>query len=205
MISFVTPRKGKPPGSISATDLAFFSMCPRLFLYRKIFSQKPTRRMIDGAKAHAHKYVEHLKRSTMKIPIGAAVEIAAQGEQLIGREVEVWGNGIYGIIDEIRLWGNSAVIIDYKSNISEFAKIQVLSYAYALQHMGVENIDVKLVRTDDGFPLWTERFDQDAFSLIDRLKRAFLNTVREGTFPRAAHPSLCERCPFYHLCNSSNR
>jgi len=204
MILFVTPRTGKPPGSISVTDLALFYVCPRRFLYRRIFGQKRTRGMIRGLRAHAQRYAEHAKRSVVKIPLGTAIELALQGERLVGREVEVWGNGLYGIMDEVLLHGSSAIVVDYKASVSETGKVQVMGYAYALRSLGVEDVVVKLARTDDGRVLWEERFDESWFRFIDALRKRLLMAARECVFPGPSDPSACAGCPFWRLCRAGS-
>lgn len=200
MIYFVSPKRGKPPNAITVTDLADFYICPRRFLYRKIFGQKLTYAMINGARDHARKYNEHKEKAERKIPIGMAVDLALAGEELVGREVEIYGNGLYGVIDEIRLHPGEAVIIDYKASLSERGKVQALAYAAALRPMGVENITVHIVRTTDDETLWEKKFDENDFWFIESLKQRFHSTVRAGIFPRKEDPNVCKSCPFRRLC-----
>lgn len=201
MIYFVSPKKGKPANAITVTDLADFYICPRRFLYRKIFGQKMTYAMINGARQHAKKYNEHKERAEKKMELGLAVDLALAGEELVGREVEIHGNGLYGVIDEIRLYPEEAVIIDYKASLSERGKIQTMAYASALRPYGVENITVKIVRTKDDEPLWEKRFDENDFWFVESLKQRFHATVRAGTFPKKEHPEVCETCPFRRICS----
>ncbi len=200
VIYFVSPKRRKPPNAIAVTDLADFYVCPRRFLYRKIFGQRLTYAMINGARAHAKKYNEHKERTDRKIALGTAVDVAKMGETLIGREVEILGNGLYGIIDEIRLYPEEAVIIDFKSSLSERGKIQTLAYAAALRPYGYENITVRIVRTRDEEPLWEKEFDDNDYWFIESLKREFHATVRAGIFPKKENPEICEDCPFRRMC-----
>jgi len=201
VIRFVSPKRGKPPNAITITDLADFFLCPRRFLYRKIFGQKLTYAMINGARAHAKKYNEHRKQAEKKIELGLAVDLALAGEELVGREVEILGNGLYGIIDEIRLYPEEAIIIDFKSSLSERGKIQTLAYAAALRPYGYENITVRIVRTKDEEPLWEKKFDENDRWFIESLKQRFHSTVRAGIFPKKENPKLCEGCPFRRICS----
>jgi CRISPR/Cas system-associated exonuclease Cas4 (RecB family) len=202
VIYFVSPKKGKPANAITVTDLADFYICPRRFLYRKIFGQKLTYAMINGAREHAKKYNEHKERAEKKIELGLAVDLALAGEELLGREVEIHGNGLYGVMDEIRLYPEEAVIIDYKSSLSERGKVQVMAYASALRPYGVENITVKIIRTVDNEPLWEKKFDDNDFWFVESLKQRFHATVRAGTFPKKENPKVCESCPFRRICSA---
>ncbi len=201
MIYFVSPKKGKPPNAITVTDLADFYICPRRFLYRKIFGQKLTYAMINGARAHAKKYREHRARAEKKMPIGLAVDLAMAGEELIGREIEIFGNGLYGIIDEIRLGPEGATIIDYKASLSDRGKIQVLAYASALRPLGMQRITVQIVRTRDDEPLWEKEFDENDHWFVESLKQRFHSTVRAGIFPKKEDPNVCSGCPFRKICD----
>ena len=201
MIYFVSPKRGKPPNAITVTDLADFYICPRRFLYRKIFGQKLTYAMINGARAHAKKYNEHKERAENKMELGLAVDLALAGEELVGREIEIFGNGLYGVMDEIRLYPEEAVIIDFKASLSERGKVQTLAYAAALRPYGYKNITVRIVRTSDEEPLWGKEFDENDYWFIESLKQRFHSTVRAGIFPRRENPDVCEACPFRKICS----
>ena len=201
MIYFVSPKRGKPPNAITVTDLADFYICPRRFLYRKVFGQKLTYAMINGARAHAKKYNEHKERAEKKMELGLAVDLAMAGEELVGREIEIFGNGLYGVMDEIRLYPEEAVIIDFKASLSERGKVQTLAYAAALRPYGYKNITVRIVRTSDEETLWEKNFDENDYWFIESLKQRFHSTVRAGIFPRRNNPDVCENCPFRRICN----
>jgi len=201
VIYFVSPKRGKPPNAITVTDLADFYICPRRFLYRKIFGQKLTYAMINGARAHAKKYNEHKERAENKMELGLAVDLALAGEELVGREIEIFGNGLYGVMDEIRLYPEEAVIIDFKASLSERGKVQTLAYAAALRPYGYKNITVRIVRTSDEEPLWGKEFDENDYWFIESLKQRFHSTVRAGIFPRRENPDVCEACPFRKICS----
>ena len=202
MIYFVSPKRGKPPNAITVTDLADFYICPRRFLYRKVFGQKLTHAMINGARAHAKKYNEHKERAEKKMELGLAVDLALAGEELVGREIEIFGNGLYGVMDEIRLYPEEAVIIDFKASLSERGKVQTLAYAAALRPYGYRKITVRIVRTSDEEPLWEKNFDENDYWFIESLKQRFYSTVRAGVFPKKENPNVCEVCPFRKLCGS---
>jgi len=201
VIYFVSPKRGKPPNAITVTDLADFYICPRRFLYRKIFGQKLTYAMINGARAHAKKYNEHKERAEKKMELGLAVDLALAGEELVGREIEIFGNGLYGVMDEIRLYPEEAVIIDFKASLSERGKVQTLAYAAALRPYGYKNITVRIVRTSDEETLWEKKFDENDYWFIESLKQRFHSTVRAGIFPRRENPDVCEACPFRKICS----
>ena len=200
VIRFVTPRRGKPPRAIAVTDLADFYVCPRRFLYRKVFGQKPSYAMIRGAREHAKKYNEHKTVADRRMELGLAVDVAMAGEELVGREVEVFGNGLYGIIDEVRLYPEEAVIIDFKSSLSERGKLQVLAYASALSTYGYRKITARITRIRDEEVLWEKEFSEGDHWLVESLKQRFYSTVRTGVFPRKESPDTCRSCPFAKIC-----
>ena len=202
MIRFVTPRKGKPPRAISATDLADFYVCPRRFLYRKILGQKMTYAMARGARAHAKKYDEHKAQADKNMELGLAVDLAMAGKELVGREVEIFGNGLYGIVDEVRLYPENAVIIDFKSSLSERGKLQVLAYASALRTFGYRQITVQITRTSDEEVLWEKSFSEDDYWFVESVKQRFYSTICAGIFPKKVDPDGCKKCPFTNLCGT---
>jgi len=203
VVYFVTPRKGKPPRAITATDLADFYICPRRFLYRKVFGQKPNYAMLKGMQAHVKKYNEHKARAKTRIELGTAVDMAAAGDELIGREVEVFGNGIYGIIDEVRLYQGEAVVVDFKSALSPRGKLQVLAYASALKALGCSQITVQITRTNDGEVLWEKSFSDDDYWMVESVKQRFYSAVRSGIFPKKAEHNSCKTCPFAKMCGTT--
>lgn len=188
--------------AISVSDLADFYVCPRRFLFRKIFGQKMTFAMVKGAKAHAKKYGEHKERADRSLELGIAVDMAMAGGELIGREVEVFGNGLYGIIDEVQLSPDNATVIDFKSSLTPRGKLQVLAYASALRALGCKQITAKILRTQDEEVLWERSFDDDDYWFVESVKQRLHSTVRSGIFPKKVDPQICKTCPFVKICDS---